>query len=220
MDAPAGTCQAIKKTDGLNCTRKAVSGKELCSQHAKLGSTVTKKGDVPIWLTLELPAPSPSNSASVMQKIKTRLKRGPKKTDTCGWIYIYSLSTENGLNYYKIGRTNRRVTTRMKEWADVHGKSTSIVLHDQYQITTCTVDFCERLIHKYLAYCNMYRYKHEKGYHSTWAVNGKVLQDGQQCEERLVAKNKNVEWFCADLQAIVQVVKPLVDYCNGLSIDA
>lgn len=211
-------CQAIKKGDGLNCTRKAAVGKEFCTQHGKMSTTITKKGDTPIWETLELLSPSASNPASVLQKIQTRLKRGPKKNDTVGWIYIYWLSTEDGLHYYKIGRTKRRVTTRMREWADKHGKATSIVLQNQFQITTCTVDFCERLIHKYLSYCNIYRYKHKDGYHSTWARNGDVLQDGQQCEERLPATTKQVEWFCDEPTKLVKVIKSLVDYSNKITL--
>lgn len=218
----ANQCQAIKSSDGLQCTRKLKNnnkGDLFCSQHASKAKNVHKCTDVEPWTLLGLVDPYESNGKRILQKIRTKLKKGPKASDGSGWIYIYCLQheEEQKLNYYKVGRTNRRVTHRMKEWDDLHkqhgGANHKVILKDQYQVTH-GIDFCERLIHLYLSYCNIHRYPTEKGtYHSVWAMEPrKALNDGQGMKEegeRLVAKNKHIEWFCKDLHEIQAVVKSI-----------
>jgi hypothetical protein len=208
-------CEAIKE-DGKQCTRNQPKDNTLCTQHQKQDKKkATTINDIEPWTLLKLPVPFEANGKSINQKIRTRLKRGPRKNDGAGWIYIYCLQHEQNqkLNYYKIGRTNRRVTHRMKEWDDIHKDQGKVKLIDSHHVEH-GIDFCERLIHKYLAYCNMHRYPHNKGFHSVWALDpNEVIDDGQQRkegEERPIAKNKHVEWFCEDITDIRAVVEPIV----------
>lgn len=211
-------CPAMTN-QGTQCTRRLKTGQEWCYQHEKQQNKqdIHKVTDEEPWHKLGLLEPYKANGNPVLQKIRTRLKKGPKKDDGPGFIYIYSLEHESTLNYYKVGLTERRVTTRMKEWSKIHNeqKETKVVLHDQYHVTK-GVKHCERLIHLYLAYCNIHRYPYKDGYHSVYALPpNKVLNDGQEKKEeegeRLVAKSKCVEWFCEELAEIQRIVQALVD---------
>lgn len=206
---------------GTQCTRRLKPGQELCFQHEKQDKeTLHKQNDAEPWTELDLPEPYKANGAAILQKIRTQLKKGPKKDDGAGFIYIYSLEHESTLNYYKIGLTQRRVTTRMKEWSDIHNerKATQVVLHHQYQVVK-GVKFCERLIHLYLKYCNMHRYPYKDGYHSVYALPpNEVLKDGQEKpddddndKERLVAKSKCIEWFCEELTELDRIVTSITE---------
>jgi hypothetical protein len=61
----------------------------------------------------------------------------------------------------------------------------------------------------------MYRYPNESGtgFHSVYKLSGEIIQDGQENtdeKERLVAKNKEIEWFCAPLEEILSVVEGIL----------
>jgi len=201
-------CEAIKG-DGEQCTRNATSGKKVCKQHEKAKTTttiITVKTAEP-WTLLGLPEPDPRNGKRYIQKIRTFLNssKGEKKG---GYIYIFFLPREKKLSYWKIGYTERTVEERIREWSTKY----PLEVYKTFKIEN-GVQYYESLIHLYLTYCRIYRYPHENGYQSVYKLNpSAVIQDGQQIkdDERLVAKNKEIEWFCAPIRDILGVIEPIV----------
>jgi len=218
-----GQCDFVT-AKGTQCTRsntKLFKGVPCCTQHYNVASK--KSADAPIttktpepWVSLQLSAPFASNGSKTIQKIRRKLQSGPKATDGPGTIYIYSIHSESKLNYWKIGMTERDVDTRMNEWATEH-KNKKIVLERTF-IVKQNHAFIERVIHLYLAYCRMYRYPHKSGFHSTWYLDpDEIINDGQQLtstkNHELVARRKHVEWFCAPIEKIYEVIKPIISIC-------
>lgn len=213
-------CEAIKH-DGLQCTRTykhtTLKGKHVCKQHLNAQTTVKDKKEP--WDLKALPAPNVENGKRTIQKIRTKLLKGPKTNDAGGAIYIYYLSAEQKLTYWKIGKTRRNVDERLQEWAEEHKQE--VVAYETFVVTK-NLDFIEALIHVYLAYCNMHRYPHGKGFHSVLSLHNKVIKDGQEQQpgdtERLVAKNKHVEWFNERIDVIMKVVTPILEaYAGGFT---
>lgn len=197
-------CMAIKK-DGLQCTRnKAPGQKHYCTQHSK-STTTTHIKEIEPWVTLKLPEPDKRNEARYIQAIRTHLKKThtfKKNTPTGGFIYIFSLPSEKGSNYWKIGFTTRTVEERLEEWASKR----PLTLYKSYEIRY-NAQKTEALIHLYLAYCRVYRYSTEQGFHTVHKLTGKVLEDGG--EKRPSAKSKEIEWFQAPIDEILRVVEPI-----------
>jgi hypothetical protein len=130
-----------------------------------------------------------------------------------GHIYIYFLPRERALNYWKIGRTQRSVEQRMKEWSSKYKLEVYAIYKAERDVVQA-----ESLIHLYLTYCRMYRYPSARGYQSVYKLNpSEVIQDGQQCDpesgERVVAKNKEIEWFCEDVEVVRRVVEAIMEVC-------
>lgn len=98
----------------------------------------------------------------------------------------------------------------MSEWSSKH----TLQVYTTFKVDKHDVHWVEQLIFMYLAYCRLYRYPHKQGYQSVYMLKpGDVIQDGQQCakgDERLVAKNKQIEWFCAPIEEILAVVEPII----------
>lgn len=209
-------CIAIKD-DGEQCTRKPSSeskNKNYCKQHDK--SNQTKKlatiEAVEPWVLLKFPEPDARNGKRYIQKIRTHLNKSnsfSKKDSQSGFIYIFCLAHERKLNYYKIGYTERTVEERLEEWGEKHS---ALELCACFRVNS-NAHQKESLIHLYLAYCRMYRYPNERGFHSVYKLSGEIIQDGQENtdeKERLVAKNKEIEWFCAPLEEILSVVEGIL----------
>ena len=198
-------------------TKDSNKSKDLfCSQHSKI--VQSKKVDtiksVEPWTLLKYPTPDPRNGKKYIQKIRTHLNnssnfRAPKSNPHSGFIYVFYLKREKGLHYYKIGYTERPVEERLEEWSDKH----DLELYASYHVT-CNVHKFESLIHLYLAYCRMYRYPNDRGgFHSVFKLSGKIIRDGQENEkedERLVAKNKEIEWFCAPIAEILEIIEGIL----------
>jgi len=204
-------CIAIKD-DGEQCTRnKSKENKTFCAQHAKGAAKkkITKVGTVEPWTLLKLPVPDPRNGKRFIQKIRTHLNKTQQPNEPGGFIYIFYVPTDSGPDYWKIGYTERPVEERLSEWSKIH----KLKLYVSYSIKK-GVHQIESLIHLYLAYCRVYRYPSKRGYHSVYKLSKKVIKDGQEHEEddeeRLVAKNKEIEWFCAPIDEILHYVEPIV----------
>lgn len=213
-------CQSTtqKKTQ---CTRNAVEGSDKCAQHGgkakELNSNETK--------ALGLPAVPKETQGNVVKKIQRLIQKdlssSQAKTTAGGYVYIYRLAHETGLNYWKIGMTDREVDKRMKEWEGT--LRCRVLCVKEYKLKKNHA-YCERLIHLYLDYCRMYRYPAEakKGdkhvlFKSKWYRSGEWIDDdqGREIDERLVAKNKHVEWFCAPLAEILKVVQAIVAFSEA-----
>lgn len=195
-------CEALTKK-GTQCSRNAVND-NLCTQHGSM-KKVTKKDDPEPWDVFGFPVPKEQNGSSVIQAIRTLLKRGPTKTDRDGYIYIYYLDSDKGLSYYKIGRTVQKVRQRLKQWKGSKLKYASSTQHNQW---------VEQLIFKYLTYCRIHRYERPdgKGYHSVYQQTGEVVPDSQQWKgDKLCATSKHIEWFIIDYQEVKHMVRKIVD---------
>lgn len=191
---------------GTQCSRKQTS--TYCTQHKKIVDKGNTSTDLEPWIALKLPAPAEGNGKRNIQKIRTKLRNGPRKTDTAGTIYVYCLESERkrNLNYWKIGRTSRELDVRLSEWKHEHDDP--IVLEFSIQAER-NVAFVERLIHLYLAYARMIRYPQTKGngFHSVWFLDpDEVIEEGKD----RIAKNKHIEWFCLPINEAIDLIKVLV----------
>jgi hypothetical protein len=205
------SCLAIK-ADGDQCTRHQAAGeRHYCSQHAKSAKNkkVERLGTIEPWVLMKLPVPDARNTKRYIQKIRTHLNKSPPSKDQPGgFIYVFYLPHERDLHYYKIGYTERPVEERLEEWGEKH----KLELAVSYGVKA-NVHKTESLIHLYLAYCRLYRTPNAHGFHSVYKVSGKVIQDGQQNrkdDERLVAKSKEIEWFCAPLKEILATIEGIL----------
>lgn len=211
-------CVAIKSGDGQQCTRHEISSEHhLCKQHSRVKGVKTVH-DQRAWAKMNIVAPRSENGKKVLARIDKALEKPVAKSDGPGYIYIYSFASEQHLHYYKVGRTKRSVKERLDEWRrDV--VDDAIVLHATFFVERGHRRL-ESLVHLYLNYCRMYRtpYKHPRlktvVYHSVWKSDGRVICDGQEHgsgkdKRALVAKNKQVEWFCAPLDLIERLCKSL-----------
>lgn len=203
------SCEAFK-ADGEQCTRqykvKTAEGKHFCTQHAKCKAVKSVAEPEP-WETLRLPEPDPRNGKRYIQKVRKMLSEAPGKKRE-GHIYIYFLPREKTLRYWKIGLTERTVEERMQEWSAKY----TLEVYTTFRVAT-DVYYVESLIHLYLTYCRIYRYPSKRGFQSVYKLKPSVvIQDGQQAEqgERVVAKNKQIEWFCEDIEEILKVVKAII----------
>lgn len=209
------SCISIKE-DGKQCTRlgkhRNESGYFYCTQHSKIASkekAITVHTIEP-WTMIGLAEPLKSNGSKMIQKLRKRLFRGPKLDDPSGSIYIYFFEHERPLNYWKIGRTEGTVEKRKDQWSEEHGQE--VTIYGEFKVKR-NVRYIERIIHLYLAYCNMHRYPYELKFHSVWMLDPEeIIMDGQQNHsERLIAKNKHVEWFCEKIENILDIVKPVTE---------
>lgn len=100
----------------------------------------------------------------------------------------------------------------MREWS----KKYTLVVYNTFKCEQ-NVKLAESLIHLYLTYCRMYRYPSKRGYQSVYKLKpNEIIQDGQQCDEgeRVVAKNKEIEWFCEHIEDISKVVEAVVNHVS------
>jgi len=143
--------------------------------------------------------------------IESKIKSGPRKTDHEGYIYIYYLKSDKRVRYYKIGQTSKTVAKRLKEWERESPSPPQLV--GSFKVTN--VKFCERLIHLYLDYARVYRYKLPKNRFCTvWKDTGECVsyQDEKYKERyRLQGKKKQIEWFALKKTEATKLVKQIVE---------
>lgn len=218
-------CAGIKK-DGKQCENhgkhiEAVSQRRFCGHHVKQmkEEKEEKKEKKPISSSSTLPPPSTQLRLAVAEKLKTRLLRGPAaKSDSPGYLYVYSLAGEEGMNYWKIGMTTRTMTERKKEWQSKHPNHT-LVLKEYYYLPTPVIKFLERVVHLYLDHKRMYRYPVGKLLISVWSATGEQIHDAnwkQQKEPaKLKALGKMIEWFCIPWEEVSPLLDALVKFYSA-----
>lgn len=166
-------CQGITK-EGNPCKNKA---EPFCSHHKPI-----------VIPSLDLP--TEHLSTSVQKRLTKYLKQGPTKTDGIGYIYVYYLPNDPKDTYYKIGRTEKEVEKRLKQW----GKD---VICKVWWKVKCQ-KFAEKMIHRYLDNYRCYRYLTDDGYCTIWKSSGKpVTKKDEELKEKhkLEARKKHIEWF-------------------------
>lgn len=152
----------------------------------------------------EFPVPVDHLPAKTQAKIKRRLQKPPSQSDGPGYIYIYTLPEDGP--YYKVGRTERLVEHRIKEWKGAQLKKAYAVDYQKKM---------ERLIHLYLDPSRVYRYQVAKGKVCTvWKSNGDPVTkyDAKLKEEnKLEALSKQVEWFTGSFETIDTTMLMLIN---------
>lgn len=237
-------CAATVKSTGKKCVNKgkyAESGKHYCGHHRSkptLKPKVSERDCNPIrnpptaelepWKSRRLPEPSKELRLTVLRRLRTRINRGPKQSDTTGHLYVYSLSNEAGLNYWKIGMTSRdELDKRLREWQSKHG--TTVLLKRSYRLEVKAARCLERVVHLYLDHVRMYRYSvlspgEEKScLVSIWSATGAPIEDaGRRAwfsvadpEQRLHSTGKMVEWFCLPWSELEPLLDALVKYYSA-----
>lgn len=183
-------CQGIVK-GGRQCSRKK---EPYCHQHEP-----TSVG-LPV-------APAALLPTKYVRRIETKVKKGPTKSDKAGWIYVFYKECDKADTFYKIGRTEREVEKRLKEWP-------GSVLLCKFRVEYNKL--AESLIHKYLAHVRAFRYLQEDGkYVSVWADTGEaVFNDGKDGKKS--AKCKEIEWFVSSWKNVEPFVKGVCEYVNKL----
>jgi len=174
-----------KTKEGKRCKKTTTSVTQLCHLHRT--AKEEQERELPVK---GFPDPDPLISDKQFNKLATLVKKGPKKDDEIGYIYIYYLPSDS-LSYYKIGRTTQKVTKRLKQ-QHPHAK-----LFESYRVS-CN-KFCERVIHLFLDPWRVYRYKLDnKQYCTVWKHDGKPVTKGDAKKKkayRLQGKKKEIEWF-------------------------
>ena len=215
-ETPTGRCiQTTAKKK--QCSRKAVLTDVYCKQHGGKVTYTTTTATV-----AGLPALPSENGAKINAKITKLLKREPPTSGNGGGsIYVYRMARETGLNYWKVGMTERSVDKRMREWEKTH--KDRVICVDRFLLTN-NVALAEELIHLYLDYCRMYRSPSESDtdgtlFRSTWFRSGELIKDAQwekiqSQKERLVASKKHNEWFCCEKKTLDAVVHAVVAHCQ------
>jgi hypothetical protein len=219
-------CAAITG-QGKPCRRagiasSSISKRKLCTQHLNLEADKAGKKVVEPWLAAKLPEPSDKLRAAVLAKLRRKLYNTAKDRGGRGVIYIYYIANETGLNYWKVGMTEKTADQRLSEWMAAH--RTRILCKSFYAVKH-SVKFVERVIHLYLDYCRMHRtptsdHTRETLFRSVWSATGEVIDDDQNRvisadATRLIAKHKHVEWFCAPIAEIKEIVEAIVAYGNS-----
>lgn len=167
-------CQGITK-DGKKCKK---TKEPYCHLHEPM------KFDFPLPI-LEL-------TTKVQKKIHKHLKKTPSKSDGKGHIYCYYLTSDTEDCFYKIGRTNRTVDVRLKEWGEgVKLKCSWEVKHEKWM---------EKLIHTYLDSIRVYRYQIDdtEEYCNVWKTDMKCISKHDEDlkeNHKLEGRKKNIEWF-------------------------
>lgn len=150
--------------------------------------------------TPELPYSFINVPKHAQNKIMTKIRKGPSKSDGYGHIYIYYLSADPKDFYYKIGRTSRDVDTRLKEWKDSKLRKSYRVANQKH---------AERLIHLYLDEYRVYRYKQDDGtYCTVWKENGLHVTDKDKTGKK-EGRSKEVEWFRCKWETVKKVVEAI-----------
>ncbi len=216
MQAPLPLCEATK-LDSKQCTRTSVTqnastGKHLCTQHAKKAGTTIKEP----WQELGLIAPSEKIGQKALGKLRRRLRNTKKDRGGSGSIYVYYIATEAGLDYWKVGMTKKDADERLNEWQKTH--KARVLKKCEFKVDQ-SVLFIERIVHLYLDHCRMHRTPTADGketlFRSVYSATGELIDDDQDkkigTDERLVAKNKHVEWFNAPITEVKSVIESIVN---------
>lgn len=216
MDVTAH-CEALTQA-GKQCTRRAKSvdwsGRHVCTQHQWGHHALITVRDIEPWEQRGMPAPSTALRAHVLQKLRRKLKAGPRATtprsgNRGGSIYVYCLEGDDHENLYKVGMTSDSVDRRLQAWARKH-KGTTLRRVATYVVGQ-DVAWVERVVHLYLDYCRVYRYPRVGGgLHSVWAATGKpLLEDADAAAvspRSLLVTEKMIEWFSAPFEDIDLII--------------
>lgn len=186
-----------KTQSGKNCKRTCLDS-EFCWQH-----TPTPAKTV-LWDSRGFPLPSHKIGLKIRKKIERRITSGPKKDDSFGYIYIYTLPKDKGLSYFKIGQTKGNPIKRIRDW----DKTAVCIKH----FLVSKRNFCERLIHHYLDHRRMSRY----GDYAVWKATGKSVIPNVKPPVKLEGSNKQIEWFCCEKEELLALVKKVVKRANKL----
>ena len=186
-----------KTADDKACKRKTKDASRYCYQHKKQEKQVTL-----VLPGIDTPLPS---------KCQTVMRRGASQKDGPGSVYIYKVHRDDRekLSYFKIGRTEREVETRISEWPGA-------VLVHSYKCKNNRM--AERMIHILLNEHRIYRYKYAKGtrYHSIWKKDGSLVQDTQSRGStwKPPVRGKETEWFIHPLKDCKRIIEAVVAYCD------
>jgi hypothetical protein len=153
------------------------------------------------------PEPHKSLTKRQTNRIDARIKRGPTKKDEKGWIYIYRLPCDDGLSYYKIGRTSGSVSARLSKW----NKNCKLVT----KWYTKNHKFCETLIHNYLDPWRVYRYVTKVGFCTIWKTSGDAVYEKDKelkLTYKLQGRKKQIEWFKGDIEYFSKLVSEICSF--------
>lgn len=214
--------QCLAKThQGTQCTRTVTSKTSvLCTLHLKVPCIRRMlMSDPEPWEALQLkPATChyvKHSNASVHKTLRYVCWKGPSHKDKPGHVYVYERNRDGYLPYYKIGRTRRSVTERLKEWEGAHLLKSFRVSHHK---------FAERMLFLLLESVRLKRYWNalHRTYVNVWYNSSKPVtsQDATRIElgwtERTEDVACHVEWFALhesefDLYALLADVVKLVN---------
>ena len=166
--------------------------------------------------TAPLPKPDPRNGKAKLKLLERKIAAWPKRNQTeGGWIYVYNYACEETAqrNYYKVGSTriSGGPAQRVKQWDKRAQLKFSIYLERGYQ-------WAERVIHLYLWYVRMYRYRIEDGplFYSIWARDLKLPPIETHGHAKPPATHKQIEWFCIELEALTELIKAVCKKANAV----
>ena len=162
-------------------------------------------------------------------KLDAVIKKGPGDTDCFGYIYMYYNKSEGrSSEYRKIGKTDRTVKERMKEWPDG-------VLDKSYTVKRC--QFAETVIFAYLNHVRVHRVKHKDRYLSEWvdracklkyigdvdfAILARDVAFGTTPLKTFATKNdlkRRIEWFVGESDYFDRVCRAVVSGVNAMFKD-
>jgi hypothetical protein len=160
-----------------------------------------------------LPEPDQRNGKAKLKLLQRKINGWHKREcRTPGWIYVYGFDEEieAGRNYWKVGSTKMEdPADRVRQWHKRARLKFSILLAHGYQ-------WAERVIHLYLWYVRMYRWpieglaikeSEDPKFYSVWARD--LHLPPIEGERHIHAKNKQIEWFCLDLPALIVLIKAI-----------
>lgn len=181
------------------------------------GTSLVLQGVPKAALTFPLDVSHLTNK--IRNRIAKYMKDGPTKKDGPGHIYVYYCPQDNPEDtYYKIGRTERSVDARLKEWK----KKDGAVLKKSWKVSH--QKFIEKLIHAYLDAVRVYRYSVSHTittggngvnnvYCTIWKSTGEPvdLMDAHlKATNKLEARTKHIEWFKSTWKELKGTLKTLV----------
>lgn len=162
-------------------------------------------------------------STSQLRKLEQHLLSEPKASDSAGCIYIYSMSNEQGMNYWKVGTTKKEGDARLKEWDKLH--KARILKRAVFKVEK-NHNYIEKAIHLMLAYARMRRMpvKDENVMLSQWYHGSKAYIEDKNFDylmakyetfEAMLAqreKKHHKEWFAAPIEEVEDVCKCAIEY--------
>lgn len=189
-------CGAPTRNNKKPCRKYPVPGKPHC--HLHLPSYAGEVQDP--WPT-HLPPPSP---LGVKRLRKLWCKTEFPVTDHSGFLYCYRLEGDADGGFYKIGYTERDISTRLREWSDGGRLDPRLVVG----IFVRHCKHAERLAFAWLEDARVYRYPLEitpKGdlqgvyYYNEWknaSISTTPLPNGKGVVEKPTHESvhKQVEW--------------------------
>lgn len=178
----ARQCIAMTQKN-VRCKRQTLDASQKCYQHqttTKIKTLFSKKSNL----------------------LAKHLKRGPDKKDVSGFVYLYFLEKDNVANLYKLGKTQRGLQDRLKEWSKKH---LPLKLKFVSAFYFGNVKFAERAFHLYFDSLRVYRYReaNQKEYINVWKETGTILNTKESSKYSPPhGTTKHTEWFCGQLEVL------------------